>query len=79
MTQYLNYGVHSKSSVVEDRDIEYPKIIICLNSMHSKRAVELKYPFLTKTIGLLYIGFAKIYLRHPFRCTNYPLANPLKE
>ena len=51
---YRSYPSNIKISINEDPVIEFPHIVLCLNSLHSKNNLEKYYPHFGNLVGLLY-------------------------
>ncbi|CAG5104551.1 Oidioi.mRNA.OKI2018_I69.chr1.g1327.t2.cds [Oikopleura dioica] len=54
LQEYLSFEVHTEQNIVEVREQPFPRVMLCLNSMHSKEKLRRYYPKLEKILGLLY-------------------------
>jgi hypothetical protein len=64
----------------DDTDIMLPRIVLCLNSIHSPRKIERNYPWMQNITGLLYSGNtpAKLFESYERRNKSAPLKTFLK-
>ena len=59
----------------DDTDIMLPRIVLCLNSIHSPKKIEQNYPWMQNITGLLYSGntSAKLFDSYERRNKSEPL------